>query len=102
MLGKQCMASCSPIRARNGRLKFILHTITEVSEVTEITEITDLRRAKSEAEALLAEKELILTEVHHRVKNNMATIAAMLLLQADASDSPSCTAWRNSWTPNSA
>ncbi len=99
MLGKQCMASCSPIRARNGRLKFILHTITEVSEVTEIT---DLRRAKSEAEALLAEKELILTEVHHRVKNNMATIAAMLLLQADASDSPWCTAWRNSWTPNSA
>ncbi|MFZ4615216.1 MAG: histidine kinase dimerization/phosphoacceptor domain -containing protein [Rectinemataceae bacterium] len=77
ILGKQCRASCSPIRAQNGKLKFILHTITEV------TEITALRHAKSEAEALLAEKELILTEVHHRVKNNMATVAAMLLLQAE-------------------
>jgi two-component sensor histidine kinase len=37
---------------------------------------------------LLAEKELILQEVHHRIKNNMNTMKNLLSLQADRSDDP--------------
>ncbi|MEI6385002.1 MAG: histidine kinase dimerization/phosphoacceptor domain -containing protein [Spirochaetota bacterium] len=73
-LGKEYIASCSPLRDQNRRLKFILHTITE---------ITDLKHAEMKIEALLAEKDLILKEVHHRLKNNMAAAAAMLSLQAN-------------------
>jgi two-component sensor histidine kinase len=33
-------------------------------------------------ESLLVEKEVILSEVHHRIKNNMATIAGLLTIQS--------------------
>lgn len=42
-----------------------------------------LVEAQKKIQDLLDEKEMILKEVHHRVKNNMNTIAGMLWLQAD-------------------
>lgn len=42
-----------------------------------------------EIRGLLGEKELLLTEVHHRIKNNMASITSLLSIQADMSDSES-------------
>lgn len=39
--------------------------------------------AQNRIQDLLNEKEMILKEVHHRIKNNMNTIAGMLWLQAD-------------------
>ncbi len=41
---------------------------------------------------LLAEKNLLLREVHHRIKNNMNTIKGLLTLQLAAEDNPSVTA----------
>lgn len=45
-------------------------------------EITDRKRDENKIKMLLHEKELILKEVHHRIKNNMNTIYGILLLQA--------------------
>ena len=42
-----------------------------------------MRQAHQEVIELLDEKELILREVHHRVKNNMHTVMSLLSLQAD-------------------
>jgi two-component sensor histidine kinase len=44
-------------------------------------DITEQKLAEEKIKALLAEKELILKEVHHRIRNNMSTICGLILLQ---------------------
>ncbi|MCF7936169.1 MAG: PAS domain S-box protein [Synergistales bacterium] len=49
-----------------------------------VEDVTDIRRNEARINALLEEKELLLREVHHRIKNNMHTIMSLLSLQADS------------------
>lgn len=51
-------------------------------------DISNRREAELKAQELLEEKELLLREIHHRVKNNMSMISAFLNLQADDTDNP--------------
>lgn len=51
-------------------------------------DITERKEAEAKVQELLADKELILKEVHHRVKNNMNTIAALLTMQMDSHENP--------------
>jgi len=44
-------------------------------------DITDQKLADDKIKSLLAEKEILLREVHHRIKNNMSTICGLILLQ---------------------
>jgi two-component sensor histidine kinase len=46
----------------------------------------DLRRALRERAAMVEEKDLLVQEVHHRVKNSLATVQALLLMQARMTD----------------
>lgn len=50
------------------------------------TDITERKIAEDTIKNLLHEKELLLKEVHHRIKNNMGTIINLLNLQAETSD----------------
>ncbi len=54
-----------------------------------VRDITERKHAEEKIQALLAEKELILKEVHHRIKNNMSTIGSLLSLQAQSMIEPS-------------
>ncbi|MDZ7682682.1 MAG: PAS domain S-box protein [Fodinibius sp.] len=60
-------------------------TVAIVGSLTDITERKNVEREISHA---LKEKETLLAEVHHRVKNNMAVVSGMMQLQAFKEDKP--------------
>ncbi len=49
-------------------------------------DIDERKRAELKVQALLDEKEMLLKEVHHRIKNNVLTIKSFLRIQAHHSD----------------
>jgi len=48
-----------------------------------LTDISEQKRIKEQTGASLKEKELLLGEIHHRVKNNLAIISALINLQIE-------------------
>jgi PAS domain S-box-containing protein len=84
------------IVTRRGERRLLAWTTTvthgidgDVSGVACIGEdITERRRTEQKLEASLLEKEVLLKEVYHRVKNNLQTVSSVLSLQAAATKDP--------------
>ncbi|GAB1483582.1 hypothetical protein MASR2M78_23980 [Treponema sp.] len=73
-IGKRIMLlNARQIQQASGKQRVILLAIED---------ITDRRAAEKKIQTLLSEKEIILKEVHHRIKNSMNTIKGLLSLQA--------------------
>lgn len=90
---KQALIRQIPIELENGRKGSVIILLEENNHPKRIT-VANRYRVKQDAskrlvtqrqwQALLREKELLLREVHHRIKNNMNNMVMMLTLQADA------------------
>ena len=53
-----------------------------------LQDITERMEAEAKIQALLEEKQLLLKEVHHRIKNHLHVVTALLSLQAEQAQNP--------------
>jgi PAS domain S-box-containing protein len=53
-----------------------------------IADITERKQMEDQLNARLKEREVLLREVYHRVKNNFQAVSSLLYLQANAADDP--------------
>lgn len=91
---KNCVVVIRNFR-KNGTLFWNEFTVAPIHEKGQLThflgiinDITDRRNTELKLRNSLKEKELLLKEIHHRVKNNLFVVSNLLDFQTDYTDDP--------------
>lgn len=80
--GAHILVKVSPLHDRLGRLAGAIESIRDITDYKRALEAACV--SEESVKRLLAEKETLLKETHHRIKNNMSVILGLLSMQADA------------------
>ena len=73
------LVTCAPMLNSQGKITSVVETIKDIS---------DIKDAEAKLVKTIQEKESLLREIHHRVKNNLQAISGLLDIQALRSDDP--------------
>lgn len=82
------------VRTKSGQIRVVRININRVNfggndyAISTLQDVTERNLAEEKIQKLLKEKEVILKEVHHRIKNNMHTVLSLLSIQAMNQENP--------------
>ncbi|MBN2049299.1 MAG: PAS domain S-box protein [Spirochaetales bacterium] len=92
---REVVSGAAEYQSKWGKTRYLEYILNPIGRgetisgiIAKVEDITERKAVEEEIRSLLAEKDLLMREIHHRLKNNMAVIESLLKMQIGGSDCP--------------